>query len=60
MFSTCKQFESGEINVVLFFFQTLHRFIDKKYIEQYIYANFLNYFIKVINFREQKGIFKIV
>jgi len=43
-----------------FFFQTLHRFIDKKYIEQYIYANFLNYFIKEINFREQKGIFKIV
>ena len=43
MFSTCGQFESRKPNAVLFFFQTQHRFLHKKHLLLYIYANFINF-----------------
>ena len=57
--STCRQFKSVKTNgYVLFFFQTQHRFLHKKHLLYYMYANFQNYLFKEINVLGRKRNFE--
>ena len=59
--SVIKYFQSGATNVVLFFFQTQHRFLHKKHnYHSIMYANSLKYLFSIIIYWEQEGNFKFL